>query len=377
MKNMVFVDIGDANDVHTWSGTPFHMAEALTAHFSVEILAPLRQPHAWHHMPRRLWAKLRRRNFLADRTPPMLDSFAEQIQTACRNRDVATVFSSSSIPVSALTATPPAAFWTDACFNAMVDYYDYFRRADATSMALACRQERSALEHCSAAIYASEWAADAARRLHPPAASKIHVVPFGANLDPRYDREKVHALIDARPADKCSLLFVGVDWIRKGGPIALETARLLNASGLETTLTIVGCDPFGAKPPPAFVDVRKFLSLKRSSDRQTLCDLFSTSDFLIVPSRAEAFGIVFCEAAAFGVPAVATATGGIPTIVTDSINGLLLAPSSDAGDYAAAIRKVFNDRGRYMDMARAAYENYAARLNWRIAAAAVSRIIDK
>jgi glycosyltransferase involved in cell wall biosynthesis len=272
---------------------------------------------------------------------------------------------------------PPAASWPHACFNAMVDYYDYFKRADATSTALARRQERSALEHCSAAIYASEWAAAAARRFHPPAASKIHVVPFGANLDPRYDRERVDALIEARPADKCSLLFVGVDWKRKGGPIALETAQLLNDSGLETTLTIVGCDPFGIRPAPAYVDVKKFLSLKRSSDRRTLCDLFGASDFLIVPSRAEAFGIVFCEAAAFGVPAVTTATGGIPTIVTDRANGLMLDASADPRDYAAAIREVFGDRQRYVNMARAAYNNYATRLNWRAAAAAVSRIVEQ
>jgi hypothetical protein len=62
MKNMVFVDIGDANDVHTWSGTPFHMAEALTEHFSVEILAPLRQAQPWRHLPPRLWAKVKSKN---------------------------------------------------------------------------------------------------------------------------------------------------------------------------------------------------------------------------------------------------------------------------------------------------------------------------
>jgi glycosyltransferase involved in cell wall biosynthesis len=53
-----------------------------------------------------------------------------------------------------------------------------------------------------------------------------------------------------------------------------------------------------------------------------------------MPSRDEAFGMVFQEAAAAGLPAVGTALNAIPEIVADGETGLLVPP----GDVAALAR---------------------------------------
>ena len=45
-----------------------------------------------------------------------------------------------------------------------------------------------------------------------------------------------------RGTDICRLLFLGVDWHRKGGDIALAVAELLNQKGIRTELDIVGCN---------------------------------------------------------------------------------------------------------------------------------------
>ena len=47
-------------------------------------------------------------------------------------------------------------------------------------------------------------------------------------------------MIEARPNDRCRLLFVGIGWERKGGDVAVEVARLLNDRGLPTELTMLG-----------------------------------------------------------------------------------------------------------------------------------------
>ena len=53
---------------------------------------------------------------------------------------------------------------------------------------------------------------------------KVKVVPFGANIDCNHSYEYIKKLVEFRfrNFDKCSLLFCGVDWYRKGGDIALE-----------------------------------------------------------------------------------------------------------------------------------------------------------
>ncbi|HRQ86246.1 MAG TPA: glycosyltransferase, partial [Flavobacteriales bacterium] len=58
-----------------------------------------------------------------------------------------------------------------------------------------------------------------------------------------------------------------------------------------------------------------FLNKNLPADMARLEHHLRTADFLILPTRFEAYGIVFCEAAAYGLPALASRTGGVPTIV--------------------------------------------------------------
>ena len=52
-------------------------------------------------------------------------------------------------------------------------------------------------------------------------------------------------------------------------------------------------------------------------NRQRLEQIVSKSHRLLLPTRAECYGIVFCEANAYGLPVFATRVGGIPTIVKE------------------------------------------------------------
>lgn len=73
-------------------------------------------------------------------------------------------------------------------------------------------------------------------------------------------------------------------------------------------------------------DVIKFIGF-----RKDIPDLMSTADVFVLPSVAEAFGVVFAEAIYMGTPIVATKIGGIPEVVTDGVDGILIPPAdSDA-----------------------------------------------
>jgi glycosyltransferase involved in cell wall biosynthesis len=67
--------------------------------------------------------------------------------------------------------------------------------------------------------------------------------------------------------------------------------------------------------------------------RRDLPDLMVASDVFVLPSLAEAFGLVLAEALYLGVPVLSTRVGGIPEIVDDGVDGLLVPP----GD-ASALR---------------------------------------
>ena len=138
-------------------------------------------------------------------------------------------------------------------------------------------------------------------------------------------------------------------------------------------MTLVGSRPPGALPD--FVKSAGFIDKKSALGRKRFDDLLGGSHLLILPARAEAFGVVLCEAASFGVPVLATRVGGIPTIVRQGVNGLLFAPD-DADAIAAAVRELVADRAQYENLARSSFEEYESRLNWGVAGRAVKQLLQ-
>jgi glycosyltransferase involved in cell wall biosynthesis len=201
------------------------------------------------------------------------------------------------------------------------------------------------------------------------------VVPFGANLERLPEHTAVEASIAARPLDVCRLLWVGVDWKRKGGPQTLEIATAMHAAGVSVELTLVGCEPPDRSALPSWVRVEGFISKREPAGEARLAALFARSHFFVMPSNAEAYGLVYAEAAAFGVPAVAIRTGGVPTIIVDGETGLLEAPDAGAERYAIRMLALLRDRAAYERMARAARSRAEAKLNWDVAGREVMRLL--
>jgi glycosyltransferase involved in cell wall biosynthesis len=321
--------------------------------------------------------RILKRNYESLREPIILKGFAEQIQKKLSTLDADIVFSHSSIPVSYLTCRQPIVFWVDATFAGMVDFYPEFTNLSLEFIRTGNQQEQAALTKSSLAIYASEWAAETARRNYQVDPQKVRVVPFGANFECSRTTEDINGFLNSRPAKECKLLFFGVDWHRKGGDLALEVARILNENGLKTELSIMGCDPIVNEALPDFVKKYGFIDKTSREGLETINKVLSETHFLIHPAWAEAFGCVFCEANSFGVPCLASDVGGIPTAIRDNINGKLFAHSNGIELYCDFIMNAFTDFEGYKDLARSSFHEYQTRLNWDVAGKTVKRMLSE
>lgn len=360
-----FVSIQDATDVTTWSGIPFQILTEMRAqNIDVEALSPLSTSAKFALAPVKLISRARKQSVTLDHFPLVLRAYARQIERFVRQRSIDVVFSPSTIPVTLLSCGKPIVTWTDAVFHAMVDYYGTaFANMPAAAVARGKWQEEAALRNCSIAVYGSTWAREGAARITDT--GKLRVLPFGSSLPVSHTAADVARFAAEKRStrkNECELLFVGVNWERKGGPIAVETARLLNEAGIRTRLRVVGSRPEGELPP--FVDVIGFLNKNSESGKRQLIDLYRGADFLILPTKAEAAGIVFCEASSFGLPSVTYATGGVPDYVRNGVNGVCIAPGSPASEFAAAIEKIMASSAEYAAYCTRAFQEYKERLNW-------------
>jgi glycosyltransferase involved in cell wall biosynthesis len=170
-------------------------------------------------------------------------------------------------------------------------------------------------------------------------------------------------------------LFLGVDWFRKGGDVALKVAEELNKLGLNTELTVVGCQPIVEGSLPSFVKPLGFISKSTNEGKERINQLLAESHFLILPSRAECYGVVFCEANSLGVPCISRKVGGIPTIIKPNVNGNLFDLNTEITEYCEYISRLFSNYSDYKNLALSSFNEYQSRLNWSVAGKTVQELL--
>src|SRR5262249_28510859 len=110
------------------------------------------------------------------------------------------------------------------------------------------------------------------------------------------------------------------------------------------------------------------LDKSQAHDLVTWRNCFSESNVLLVPTRADCFGVVFAEAAAFALPSIATNVGGVADAVAHNLSGFLFALDEGAKIYADLLERLAANGTFSRDYALNAYRYYLSTLNWRTAA---------
>lgn len=358
-----YITVDDARDRRTWSGIYSFLLGALEARVErVVLIGPLRpQPvllfcQAFNWLSLRLLGK----RFNYRDSFSMARAYARMIERRLKNERVDLLIAPAGLATTALLKTDiPIIYINDRCIAGALEYHKVLKDLLAFSRKQSLALEKKALENASLAIYASEWAGQAARAAYPALAPKVHVVPMGANLLEAPPAPEPRAF----PGAKLKMLFLGVFWEDKGGPIAYQALQEVKRRGIQAELVVCGCTP-----PPECDDpdlVREgFLNKNLLADVEKLVHHLRTADLLIVPTRFEAYGLVFCEAAAYGLPVLATCTGGVPTIVQDGKTGFLFDMEEGGIAYADRIMQLHADPQRWQAMRSAARKRYEELLTW-------------
>ena len=153
-----------------------------------------------------------------------------------------------------------------------------------------------------------------------------------------------------------------MDWKRKGVDLAVGAVAELNRRGIPARLRIAGCSPPKGVALPPSVELLGFLDKNSAEGQQRLRTLYRESHFFILPSRAEAFGVVLSEACSMGVPCLATNVGGLPDVIKPGVNGNLFSLSTPADAYAEWAAGIFADPEAYRRLAHGTREDYHQRL---------------
>lgn len=359
---IAYVTTEDANDKRSWSGIHFHLAEELRKQgHRLVLIGPLRpQPllfllRAFNQLTLRLFGK----RFHYRDSPILSRAFAGIIARELRGSKPDIILAPAGLAaIAKLKTDVPIIHFNDRSIAGAVGYHSILKDPFGWSLRQSLDLEREALRNAALTVYTSEWAAEGARRTEPTAASRIRVIPMGANLGHVPPPEQ-----RVFPPPVLRLLLIGVHWENKGGPLAVDVLRELVRRGIKAQLIVCGCDV-----PKEVTDsniLREgFLSKSDPVQRARLEEHLRSADLFILPTRFEAYGIAFCEAAAYGVPALGSRTGGVPTIVREGETGFLFDLDEDAGPYADRIEQLVRDPALWQRMRAAARIRYEKHFTW-------------
>lgn len=361
---IAYCTITDPRNKSSWSGTHYYMLNELSKFAEINILGPLK--NKWE-MPLKIANKasqlINGKKISVPHTPLIAKEYSRLLQIKLRKKKYDYIFCPAGSNIIAfLETSTPIIYLSDATFDLMIDYYPRFTDLYQFAKKWGSEIEQKAIENSSRVIYSSDWAAESAKEIYGCQKNKITVIPFGANLKSPPPRNKIMD-IRSDKFSKLKLLWVGVEWERKGGQFAYDTMVELNRRGLPTELIVCGCDP-PIKSPHNGLRAEGFLDKNSPTDMGKIANLYREASMFLLPTKQECAGIVFAEAAAYGLPVLTFDTGGIGNYVENGINGYRFHIKALHLNFADSIQHLFENRSLYQKMMTASRDKYDKELNW-------------
>jgi glycosyltransferase involved in cell wall biosynthesis len=370
---IAFVTIGDTRDIKRGSGTPYYVwQELLRQGHAVSLVGTLNiKPPLLTRFFNWL-SKHMGKKYRSYSDPFMGRALGREAGRRLKNVDADFILTNDYCLAGYTPTQKPIILYTDAYFprNYAENTHPWLAGLSIFSVFFSQHTTARGLKQAALCTFASQFAADEARKYPQTKGKPLTVIPYGANIATPV-QPPVRSIENIKAKRRVDVLFIGKDWELKGGEIAVKVVQQLNQRGTPAHLHIAGVD-LSAQYPHEYLTFYGLLNKDCKDERKTLEMLFQECDVLLVPSKAEGYGLVFVEAAAYGMPSLAYEVGGVTTSVGKKSGGALLPLSKNESDFTDKIEEWLQIPGMYESLTKVARETYSEEKNW---GAAVSRLI--
>lgn len=208
----------------------------------------------------------------------------------------------------------------------------------------------------------SKWLAENLAHYSKIEEDKIHWVGGGINID-------INKIKEVTKTNN-RILFVGRDFIRKGGDIVYEAFKILKSKYLPDAELYIA----GPKECPVDQNTNGIIFLGELPPDK-LSDYFNSCDIFCMPSRFEAYGLVFIEALVYGLPCIGRNNFSMKEFIEDGKSGYLL-DNDNIDNLAFKMNELLSNRGikEYVVANRQFYIN---NYSWDTVANRMIAVIEK
>ncbi len=237
--------------------------------------------------------------------------------------------------------------------------------------------ERQALRAARAVVATSPWAARRLVAHHGLGADRVHVVTPG--VDP--------APLAPGTDGATRLLCVGSITPTKGQDLLVEAlAAIPDTAALPWSCDLVG----PLRRDPAYVAALRCaiercglggrVRLTGPLTGTRLATEYAAADLLVLPSRAESYGMVLTEALARGIPVLAAGVGGVERTLGHDPDGRvpgIVVPPADGAALAAALHRWLDEPDLREALRRSALARRGTLPGWEVTSRCLAEILER
>ena len=157
---------------------------------------------------------------------------------------------------------------------------------------------------------------------------------------PSFDTQKwAPSKKTSRTDQKKVLLFVGNDFVRKGGDFLLTIFQKYFRE--LAILRIVSNDNYLDSIKDANIEIKKGFNITENEFEYK--QFYNSADIMLLPTRHDFLGIALIEAACMGLPIIVSDIGGVRDVVCERQNGFICAPDNNSAEWVEKIKLLIED----------------------------------
>lgn len=372
---IAYISYEDSHNVKAWSGTISFIAKYLEKDNDVIRIDNLFSPIDYIFKGLSAIWRLFGKSADYKRNRFFVRMVCNRIQKKLDSLEYDLIFSAGSTYITFLKSDKPIVIWADATYLTIVNNHFQYNKLSTRQIKVGNQLEIDALNNCNKLIFSSEIPANSAISDYNIPASKVKIIPFGANVLHNNQESDIIKFNSEKNKNKIKLLFIGVYWNNKGGDILLDIFKEFQMMSTDYELEIVGSTPTKI-PNIVGVTFHGYLDKSIPEENKKFINLFESSHYFILPTRSEAFGIAFVEANSYGLPAFGSDLGGVPDIIENGINGELIDIKKSPKELALQIHKYITESS-YNEKSLRAFRHYQENFTWDKSIEKVNRILEE
>ncbi len=375
--NIAYITKENSRDKKEWSGTSNNIYKCLrkTGH-NIERYGPFKSIFEKFLKLVELFYKLLDIKFDPSRNFLLSKIIAKKIQKKIKEKNLDLIVVHDCTIISFLNTTIPIIIWTDLTFELYQrSYFLNYKKFHKNSLKSGHYLEKLSLNKAIKVIYSTKYAQDSAIKKYKINKIKTKVIPFGSDILPISKKLFLNSQKkNKKKNNKIKFISVGVDWDRKNMGKSIEVVNELNKMGINSFLTIVGSQPPKTFNIPKYVNIVPFLDKKNSKDLNKLKKIYFNSDYFILLSKAEAFGLVLLEANSYGLPLILNDIDGMKFVAKKEYT-IFVKKNLSVNKIALKILSLIKNNSKYR---RFSYNSFLSSFNntWDIASNRLARVIN-